>query len=260
VIRVQLPKPAVEDVEMLVREVLPHHVDVVLVAYLMESLHQIRQLEVAPRNLVIIIGVDDEEYSHDHGVCVAILELGSGLQEFKAGMGLQQILEQRLKIVGHDMPLVFLRQQIEHPPLDLRRLALPLVVAHDRLLRYLLCLHFLHLFYALKQHLLEYFGDLHHLCTYFLEVVQTDSLIRFTFEGFLDGGFSLLLFLFRRWPPVGKIKLLNGVAWLRYQRSQLLFLVVLTLRCGQVRRLAYVLLLLLTFTFLLFLWIMNLFL
>ena len=41
-IGVQLPKPAVEYVEVLVREVLPHHVDVILIAYLMKSFHQIR--------------------------------------------------------------------------------------------------------------------------------------------------------------------------------------------------------------------------
>ena len=103
---------------MLVREVLPHYVDVVLITYLMESLHQIRQLEVAPRNLVIIIGIHDEEYSHNYGVRVTILELWSGLQEFKTRMSLQQILEQRLKIIRYDEALVFLGQQIEHPPID----------------------------------------------------------------------------------------------------------------------------------------------
>ena len=196
VIGVQLPKPAVEHVEVLVREVLSHHVDIILIAYLMESVHQIRQLEVTPRNLVIIVGIDDEEYSHDHSVRVAILELGSGLQEFKTRMSLQQILKQWLKIIWHNMPLIFLCQQIEHPPIYLHGLALPLVVAHDRLLRYLVCLHFLNLFYTLKEHLLEYFGDLHHFCTYLLEVVQTHGLICFTFECFLNCGFSLLLFLF----------------------------------------------------------------
>lgn len=158
------------------------------------------------------------------------------------------------------MVLIFLCQQIEHPPIYFHGLALPLVVAHDRLLRYLVCLHFLSLFYTLKEHLLEYFGDLHYFCTYLLEVVQTHGLIRFAFECFLNCGFSLLLFLFWYWLSVGKIKLLNGVTWLCYQRCQLLFLVILTLRCSQVWWLADILLLLLTFTFLLFLWIMNLFL
>ena len=216
VIGVQLPKPAIEYIEMLVREVLPHHVDIILATHLIESLHQIRQLEVTPRDLVIIIGIDDEEYSHDHGVGVAVLELGRGLQEFKTRMGLQQVLKQRLEIIRHNMPLIRLCQQIEHPPLYLHGLALPLVVAHDRLLRYLVCLHFLNLLYALKEHLLEYFWDLHCFCTYCLEVVQGHGLIRFTLECFLYCCLSLLLVLFRYGPSVGKIKLLNGVTWLRY--------------------------------------------
>jgi hypothetical protein len=52
----------------------------------------------------------------------------------------------------------------------------------------------------------------------------------------------------------------NGVARLCYQWGQLLLLVILALRCGQVGRLAYILLLLLTFAFLLLFWMMRLFL
>ena len=94
------------------------------------------------------------------------------------------------------MSLIFLCQQIEHPLIYLYCLTLSLVVAYDRLLRYLLCFYLLNLFYTLEEHLLENFGDLHHFCTYLLEVVQTYGLICFTFESFLNGGFSLLLVLF----------------------------------------------------------------
>ena len=183
---------------MLIRKVLTHNIDVVFIAHLEESIHQIRKFESTPRNLVIIIGIDDEEYSHDHSVRVAVLELGSGLQEFKTWMSLQQILKQWLEIIRSNVSRIHLCQQVEHPPTYRHGLALPLVVAYDCLFRYLLlvCLHFLSLLYALKEHLLEYFGDLHCVCTYSLELVQTHGLIRFTFECFLNCGFSLLLVFF----------------------------------------------------------------
>ena len=85
---VQLPKTAVEDVEMLVRKVLAHHVDVVLVAYLLKRVHQIRKLEIAPRYFVVIIRVNYEKNPHHYGICVSVLKLRCRLQELKAGMRL----------------------------------------------------------------------------------------------------------------------------------------------------------------------------
>ena len=52
---IQLPKTTIQYVEVLVRKVLTNHVDVVLVAYLKKCVHQIRQLEIAPRYFVVII-------------------------------------------------------------------------------------------------------------------------------------------------------------------------------------------------------------
>jgi len=71
---------------MLVRKVLTHHVDVVLIAHLEERLHQIWQFEVAPCNFVVIIRVHYKKYAHDYGIGVSILEFWRRLQELQTRM------------------------------------------------------------------------------------------------------------------------------------------------------------------------------
>ena len=66
---------------MLVRKVLAHDVDVVFIADLEECLHKIWQFEIAPCNLVVIIGVNYKKYTHDYGICIAVLEFWRRLQE-----------------------------------------------------------------------------------------------------------------------------------------------------------------------------------
>ena len=86
---IQLPEFTVEHVEVFVGEVLTDYVDVVLTADVLKGLHQVRQFEVPPRYLVVIIRVNHEEYSHHHSVGVPVLELGSGLKKFQARVCIQ---------------------------------------------------------------------------------------------------------------------------------------------------------------------------
>jgi len=79
---VQLPEATVKHVEVFVGEVLADYVYVSLVRYLLEDLIEVRLLKVAPRNLAVVVGVDQVEDSHYYGVAVAFLELRSRLQEF----------------------------------------------------------------------------------------------------------------------------------------------------------------------------------
>lgn len=88
-VSVKLPEPTVEHVEVFVREVLSDYVDVVLIADMLKGVHQVRQFEVSPRYLVVIVRVRHEEYSHHDSVSVSVLELRSGLQKFQARVCIQ---------------------------------------------------------------------------------------------------------------------------------------------------------------------------
>lgn len=66
---------------MLVRKVLTHNIDVILIAHLEKRLHEIGQFEISPCNLVVIIGVHYKKYTHDYRISVAVLEFWCRLQE-----------------------------------------------------------------------------------------------------------------------------------------------------------------------------------
>jgi len=55
VVSVQLPKPAVKYIKVLVGEIFPDFVDVFFLGNLLEDLTQVRLLEISERNLSIII-------------------------------------------------------------------------------------------------------------------------------------------------------------------------------------------------------------
>lgn len=81
VVRIEFPKTAIQDVEVLVAEELPYLVDVIFFGDCHQHVEQVRILEIPVGNLAVIIHIEAEEDSHDHGVGVAVLELGSRLQE-----------------------------------------------------------------------------------------------------------------------------------------------------------------------------------
>lgn len=81
-ISVQLPKPAVQHIKMLIWEVLPYLIDVVFRGYLPQNTKQGRVLEVSVRDLAIIVHVQTEKYTHDHCFWVSILKFRCCLQKF----------------------------------------------------------------------------------------------------------------------------------------------------------------------------------
>lgn len=79
VISIQFPKPAVKDVKVLITKVLSHDIDIRLVAHLNKRVHEITQLEVSPCYLFIVICVYVEEYTHNDGICIPVLEFWGSL-------------------------------------------------------------------------------------------------------------------------------------------------------------------------------------
>ena len=94
VISVELPKPAIQHIKMLIRKVLPHDVDIILIADLEESFQKITVSEVPPSYLAIIIRVKGKEYTHYYRISIAVLKLRCCLQELKTWMRVEKVLEQ----------------------------------------------------------------------------------------------------------------------------------------------------------------------
>ena len=92
-ISVQLPEPAIQNVEMLIRKELSNLIDVVLVSNLVQNLIQSAVLEVSERDLAIIIYIKYEENPHNHCFRVTILELRSCLQELQTWVLFKQIFK-----------------------------------------------------------------------------------------------------------------------------------------------------------------------
>ena len=87
VVRVQLPEPAVQNVEVLVREILANLVDVFLRAHLLQHVKQVRVFKVAPRDLPVVVRVESVKDAHDYCVGVALLELWRLLEELELQPG-----------------------------------------------------------------------------------------------------------------------------------------------------------------------------
>lgn len=94
VIAVQLPKLAVDHVEVLVAEVLGDLVDVVLLLQQLDHAQQVRPPQLRNRYPAGPGTVDAVEYPGDDGVDVARVELGRLLQEGEAGVGLHHVLDE----------------------------------------------------------------------------------------------------------------------------------------------------------------------
>jgi hypothetical protein len=80
-IRVELPEPAIQHVEMLIRKELSDLVDIVLICDLVQNLEQSTVLEVSERDLAVVIYIKHEENPHNHGFRVTVLKLRCCLQE-----------------------------------------------------------------------------------------------------------------------------------------------------------------------------------
>ena len=92
VVRVQLPEPAVQNIEVLITKEVPDLVDVILAVNLKQNFNEVGVPEVSEADGGVIIRVQGEEDPHYNSVCVPVLELRCALQKIKAWMRLQQYL------------------------------------------------------------------------------------------------------------------------------------------------------------------------
>jgi len=98
VVLVQLPKPALEHVKVLLGEQLAHVVDVVLLVHLHEDVLEVAFLHVLQGEAAAVVQVLCPEDTDDHRVGLALLELGSALQEEQPWVDAQQVLQNGLQV------------------------------------------------------------------------------------------------------------------------------------------------------------------
>mmetsp|Transcript_5387 Transcript_5387/g.11848 ORF Transcript_5387/g.11848 Transcript_5387/m.11848 type:complete len:312 (-) Transcript_5387:963-1898(-) len=94
VIRVQLPKLAVDDVEVLVAEELEHLVDVVLLVQKVQCLNELPPPHLTQCQLPATRPIEGVEYPQDHGFCILLLELRRLVQELQTRVVLQDALHE----------------------------------------------------------------------------------------------------------------------------------------------------------------------
>jgi len=182
---VQLPKSAIKYIEMFVREVLANHINVIFIRYLDEGVHKITELEIPPRNFLIVILINNEKYPHNNSISIPFLKLRSGLKELQSWMSLEQVLKEWLEIIGTNIGFV-LTDQLKDPFGHGFILVVPPKTVDDVALRQLVSFHLLLLLYELKKHPLEYLGHFEEIHANRLELVQTYFGVRFPIEHFID--------------------------------------------------------------------------
>ena len=78
---VELPKPDIDDIEILVAEEVGVEVDVWFCLDVEERFEDVGALELAEAHLVVVLSVGNVEHAVDHAERVPLLELRSILQE-----------------------------------------------------------------------------------------------------------------------------------------------------------------------------------
>ena len=131
---IQFPEPAIEHIEVLVAEVLSDFVDVLLVAYVVQHVKQVRVFEVTEVNLAIVICVQSIEDSHHDCICVSLLEFWGLLEELKTWMAVQKVLENRLEIVCNDRLGTVFGDQFEKSALCILPMIVTVVPKSNQLL------------------------------------------------------------------------------------------------------------------------------
>lgn len=82
VVRVQLPKSAIKDIKVLIREILSHNIDIIFVTHLKKCVHKVWLLKISPCYFPIIVWIQHKENSHYYCICIPILKFWSRLQKF----------------------------------------------------------------------------------------------------------------------------------------------------------------------------------
>lgn len=90
---VELPKPDIYDIEILVAEEVGIEVDVRLRLDVEERLEDVGALELAEAHLVVVFPVGHVEHPVDHAQRIPLLELRSVLQEVQPRVKLQDLLK-----------------------------------------------------------------------------------------------------------------------------------------------------------------------
>ena len=88
-VSIELPEATVEHIEMLIRKVFSHLVNVFFGCHIEKHVFQVGSSEISICYLPIVIHVYFVEDAHHHGVRVPVLELRRCLQEFKSRVRLQ---------------------------------------------------------------------------------------------------------------------------------------------------------------------------
>lgn len=96
---VQLPKPNVYDIEVLVAEKIRVEVDVRFCFNIEQALEDVGLLELSKAHLVIVFPIGYVKHAMDHAERVPFLKLRGVFKEVQAGMDLEDLLEKHLKIV-----------------------------------------------------------------------------------------------------------------------------------------------------------------
>jgi len=82
-VRIKLPKSAVEHIKVLVGKVVSDLIDVILRVNREQSFDEVRVLKVSIGYLSIVILVETKEDPHHNCICISILKLRRRLQKFK---------------------------------------------------------------------------------------------------------------------------------------------------------------------------------
>lgn len=103
---IEFPKSNVDDVEILITKEIWVEVDIIFGLDIEERLEDIGSFELTEAHLVIVLAIGHVEHAMDHTEGVPLLELRSILEEVKAGVQFQDLLEQHLKIINSGMLLL----------------------------------------------------------------------------------------------------------------------------------------------------------
>mmetsp|Transcript_138708 Transcript_138708/g.386804 ORF Transcript_138708/g.386804 Transcript_138708/m.386804 type:complete len:282 (-) Transcript_138708:340-1185(-) len=133
---VELPKCAEDHVEVLVAEVIPNHLDVVVVRQLLPRLNHrgLIPAKAIQMDAADVLAVVHEEDSADHGVSIAVLEFLGLTEEVQAWVGQQDGREEDAEVLSFDPIVVLLLHDVKEAQDEIVRLYIALGPADDHLL------------------------------------------------------------------------------------------------------------------------------
>ena len=209
---------------MFIREILPHHIDIIFVSYMPKCFHKVWLFKISVRYLTVIILIQYKEYSHHDCVGIPILEFRGCLQEFKTRVSFQKVFEQRFEIVGNYELRICLCQYFESPFRNSLVLKLIVPEIDESLFAYSVWfwVHLLVLNDVIEQVLLKYLWTFAHINYNRLKFLQ----LHYTFDSpttkrFLNSSLIILFLLLRYLLSIRIIKLTNIFFWELFSLNQI---------------------------------------